>query len=671
MANNGNPSGHGSGQPPSQPPRPTTSQPNSSQPQSSARPLTQLQLHPYPPQQFQPSQPNTPVIRPIPQRPAQLSGGPPSGLPQHSGSQLQPSQAQTHYPPPRQQQTLSQPPGGNTYSGPQGNQSLPQQAFFRPLQFGPISNSNTAPPLLQPIPQRPQQQSQLLGTHPSASQGPQPFNYSQPPSFPPYLVPNTNSNNPPPLSQPLPLRPQPQLSSLLGGNTSTHQGSHGSQPPSLSTQPIPPSTTGQPRARSPGGTVYEREPSPPNSKKRKRRDAAGYDNPSHEHSNMIPLWRKAAVSPPPPNATPGSKAEKDWLMDKNRRFQTRSPGGSDTGIIKGHGKGVLGHLPDASSHWNASGHKHSRKKNFEHNRETSTYHGIEERQHSNASGHLAPRYSSPTPGQGSHPSHWNPLHPDFDPRSPWHTWRPVQNNTLQPSSQQPPTQSQSSQSNHGSQPLIPLPSVQTQARPQLPTGIPSRPQQPPLQGFQFQPPPLNLLSPQVGTHNTQTSAQPLGQPFIFGAHSQQQPQQQLTPMGSLSLPVQQHGSLGTHSNPFSVPVPQILSTLQPSHPPQTQQRASLVPPSLPSPQIPQHGSSQQQPPQLPSFSSLFAPLVQQTHQQGTQTQPLLAPLLTPQTHGAHFQPPLPQHNPPPQQPPGFGLPQNPFQPNNNKGPHQH
>jgi hypothetical protein len=135
---------------------------------------------------------------------------------------------------------------------------------------------------------------------------------------------------------------------------------------------------------------------------------------------MLPHWQGAAVSP-----LPSSGDQRSWLMNPGRHFRTASPGGTDTGIIQGHSAGVLGHQPDAAQDWNTSGHKRPRADNLEHNRQTGTYHGIESKARSDASGASAPHYRDPTPADGSHPSHWNRSAPGFYPRAPWPTWSEV------------------------------------------------------------------------------------------------------------------------------------------------------------------------------------------------------------------------------------------------------
>ncbi len=147
-----------------------------------------------------------------------------------------------------------------------------------------------------------------------------------------------------------------------------------------------------------------------------RRVAGGYKNPPHEHGNMLPLYKDAALSPQPQN-----RKEKDWLMSPNRRFNTYTPTHTQPPKeVKGHENTVMGHAPDAVTHWNQTGHTQSRAANSQHNRETSSYHGLEDRASSDASGGATTeRYRSPSPSIGSHESHYNVKHPNFNPKVPW------------------------------------------------------------------------------------------------------------------------------------------------------------------------------------------------------------------------------------------------------------
>lgn len=178
------------------------------------------------------------------------------------------------------------------------------------------------------------------------------------------------------------------------------------------------------RDTSPGGTLYEERAPGGRYSNSSRRQAAGYTNPSHDHSAMRPLWQRAAASPEPPQLSRAQ--QRAWLMDPNRRFRTTSPGGTDTGTITGHSNGVLGHQPSASTHWNTGGMNSTRASNLAHNRETSTYHGIEDRGRSDASGSSEPRYLSPGPSAGGHRSYWDRSDPGFARQGgPWRSWEPV------------------------------------------------------------------------------------------------------------------------------------------------------------------------------------------------------------------------------------------------------
>lgn len=144
---------------------------------------------------------------------------------------------------------------------------------------------------------------------------------------------------------------------------------------------------------------------------RSRREAYGYVNPPHSHGNMTPHFRNGAVSPIPRNLNP--RQERRHLMESRRHFRTRSPGGTDTGVVRGHGNTVLGHQPSAGEHWNGEGHRRSRSANMAHNRRTNTYHGLESRGRSDASGAHDPRYQSPGPSRGSHQSFYHVNNANF------------------------------------------------------------------------------------------------------------------------------------------------------------------------------------------------------------------------------------------------------------------
>lgn len=211
---------------------------------------------------------------------------------------------------------------------------------------------------------------------------------------------------------PSPVRGYPHSSSS-GGSSSPTAPVGGPRSPWTS----PGGTT---RARSPGGRTYRRGAPGGRRVKESRRNAGGYVNPSHRHGAMIPLWLAAANTPPRPGASQAQVVA--HLMDRSRTFTVTSPGGSRTRQVTGHGSAVLGHRPSASTHWNDGGHRAPRAENLAHNRSAAAYHGIEDRDWSNASGASEPRYLSPRPDRGSHPSYFNPDDPDFG-GGPWPTWR--------------------------------------------------------------------------------------------------------------------------------------------------------------------------------------------------------------------------------------------------------
>jgi RHS repeat-associated protein len=175
------------------------------------------------------------------------------------------------------------------------------------------------------------------------------------------------------------------------------------------------------REQSPGGTTYQAGAPSGRYSSASRRHAAGYDNPSHSHANMLPHWRRAAASPPP--RFRNRAEERRWLMDQRRRYRATSPSGRQTGIIQGHSNGVLGHNPSASAHWNNNGMQNTRQSNIQHNRDTNTYHGIEDRGRSNASGASEPRFQDPTPSNGANRIYWDPRTPGYQ-GGPWPSWSP-------------------------------------------------------------------------------------------------------------------------------------------------------------------------------------------------------------------------------------------------------
>src|ERR1700729_2532290 len=177
---------------------------------------------------------------------------------------------------------------------------------------------------------------------------------------------------------------------------------------------------------SPGGRPYR--PGGPAGKYagKNRRKAGGYDNPGQFHTNMLPLWRAAALSPVPSAVTNDTKL-RVWLKKPKRRLQVTSPGRSRTKVIKGYQAGgtrsavVLGHQPSAGTHFNAPGHTQPRPSNFGHNRSLGAYHGLEDAGWSAASGASEPRDESPRPDRGSHPTFYDPSAAGFT-GGPWPTY---------------------------------------------------------------------------------------------------------------------------------------------------------------------------------------------------------------------------------------------------------
>jgi hypothetical protein len=227
-----------------------------------------------------------------------------------------------------------------------------------------------------------------------------------------------------------------------------------SAPPTFTLTPtlVPPTTTGQPTSNplppawnpptipdlwtsprrqttfsfSPGGHPYRRGAPTGKYAKHNRRKASGYDNPEQFHTNMLPLWRAAALSPVPSTVTDDTQLRK-WLKDPSRRLQVTSPGRSRTKVIKGYKAGgtrsavVLGHQPSAGAHFNVTGHTQPRPHNLTHNKSTGAYHGLEDATWSAASGASEPPYESPRPDRGSDPTFYNPSAPGFT-GGPWHSY---------------------------------------------------------------------------------------------------------------------------------------------------------------------------------------------------------------------------------------------------------
>jgi RHS repeat-associated protein len=258
--------------------------------------------------------------------------------------------------------------------------------------------------------------------------------------------PHAYVENPHAWVDPLGLAPQSCTAGTSGQSAGTKRGANGKPKLSVNTQ-VPNKVV---TAQSPGGRTYQQMSPGGKYAGKSRRDGAGYNNPSHDHGNMLPHWKDAATSPIPPGLK--GKPLKDHLMDPGRHFQTHSPGGTNTGVITGHGNGVLGHDPSASTHWNHHGGKEQpRTDNLAHNKQTDTYHGIEDRNASNASGSKEERYDSPRPDDGSHRAYWDRNDPDFPNQGgPWHSWEEVPGSA-----------------SSGGSPLTPVPDTPPAKRPRL------------------------------------------------------------------------------------------------------------------------------------------------------------------------------------------------------------
>ena len=171
------------------------------------------------------------------------------------------------------------------------------------------------------------------------------------------------------------------------------------------------------------GSITLAPPSSSSSTTWSSRTSAGYVNPSHSAVSVRPLFRDAAMSPIPSSIADDSKEEWDHLSDPSRRFRTHTPTHTSAPVIvKGHGNTVMGHGPvDAVDHWNANGHLRSRRANLAYNKQDSIYHGLEEKHASAASGAATTsHYRPPSPSIGSHESHWDTTHPEYDERTKWH-----------------------------------------------------------------------------------------------------------------------------------------------------------------------------------------------------------------------------------------------------------
>jgi hypothetical protein len=462
----------------------------------------------------------------------------------------------------------------------------------------------------------------------------------------------------PQILHPTPVRTTQSLQHLLSPSTQQPTQQQPTQQQTPQQAPSQPTTHGAhgvpypPRANSPGGTTYEQTTQP--RPKKDKREAAGYKNPPHNHDNMIPLWRDAALSPIP--FPQGSQQEAIHLMDSQRHFRTRTPNGTRTEDIQDHSNGILGHKPDASEDWNTHGHKRTRAQNSAHNRETSTYHGIETKARSNQSGSSAQRYMVPDPTTGSHPSHWKTTDPGFKDDVPWPTWTPV-------STQNNSTLSVPAQSSTG---FGHMPSVQQPQRPQT-NGSSSVIRQP-QQLSQMQAPPQqhqqvaqqSLLSPMMHPSGNSLAQDPVLSQYLMGPSQVQQPSQYPTH----GQQPQQGFSYFSSQNPFQAHVSQHQLSMQqqmqltpqqqfyvPSMPPvqqQVHQQQQFY--SYPQPQVPQpypnpFGQQQQAPQHYPN------PFAQQQAPQ-------------------HYPNPFAQQQAPQHYPNPFA-PQHPFQSSQQQAPQQH
>ncbi|XYI02611.1 hypothetical protein ACMHYB_23800 [Sorangium sp. So ce1128] len=165
--------------------------------------------------------------------------------------------------------------------------------------------------------------------------------------------------------------------------------------------------------------VAQLPPPPPTTGTWTRREASGFINPAHTAMSVRPLFLGAALSP-----VDTTRQEVDWLFSPSRRFETFTPTHTQPPIIvTGHSNTVMGHNPDAVDRWNNYGHTQTRAQNRFENSQASFYHGLEDRARSNASGGATTaRYMSPNASLGSHPSHYDTTHVDFNPNVPWTTY---------------------------------------------------------------------------------------------------------------------------------------------------------------------------------------------------------------------------------------------------------
>ena len=253
---------------------------------------------------------------------------------------------------------------------------------------------------------------------------------------------------PPPLVPQMPT-PMPSVTPPPSTTTTTTTTTAPPPPPTTTTTttttapttaPAPAPTGPPPREwHSPGGTtsLYFSPGRRPHRKGPKaqgkygaktRRKAAGYDNPDQFATEMLPLWAQASLSPIPPGLT--GKKLRQHFQDPQRRFTVTSPGGTTNKTIQGYkdlgtkrSRVVLGHKPSAGTHYNTGGHRQARSDNLRHNKSLGAYHALEDATASSASGAQEPRYGSPGPHVGSHPTFYDSSLPTFT-GGPWSTYVP-------------------------------------------------------------------------------------------------------------------------------------------------------------------------------------------------------------------------------------------------------
>ncbi|WP_448187275.1 hypothetical protein [Azospirillum sp. sgz301742] len=144
---------------------------------------------------------------------------------------------------------------------------------------------------------------------------------------------------------------------------------------------------------------------------RSKRIVFGYVNPTHDSQTGLDLLERGAMSP-----QPSTRDRKSWLLSPSRRFQTFSPNSRNPDTIPslGHSSVVFGHDEGASEHFNRIGHTQTPEINKAWNKQITTFHGLENKYKSAASGSNAPNYCRPEKNIGSHPMYWNKKHKDYN-----------------------------------------------------------------------------------------------------------------------------------------------------------------------------------------------------------------------------------------------------------------